>query len=119
MKTATTPQEADVKALIEAEMLRQMEHERQRINRKRDERRTQDAVVIRQAAPDDSGRLRRLAMLDSAPAPHGPMLVAEREGLLVAALPLGGGRAIADPFEPTAGIIGLLELRRAQLRPAA
>jgi hypothetical protein len=31
---------------------------------------------------------------------------------------MGGGRAIADPFEPTAGIVGLLELRRNQLRPA-
>jgi hypothetical protein len=78
-----------------------------------------DAVVIRQSAPEDNGRLQRLAMLDSAPAPHGPMLVAEREGMLVAALPMSGGRAIADPFEPTAGLVGLLELRRSQLRPAA
>jgi hypothetical protein len=107
-----------VKALIEAELFRQLEHDRQRITRTRAERKTADAVVIRSSAPADSGRLKRLAMLDSAPAPHGPMLVAEREGVLVAALPLGGGRAIADPFEPTAGIVGLLELRRAQLRPA-
>jgi hypothetical protein len=47
------------------------------------------------------------------------MLVAERDGVLVAALPLSGGRAIADPFELTAGVVGLLELRRAQLHPAA
>jgi hypothetical protein len=107
-----------VKALIEAELFRQIEHDRHRITRARAERKAADAVVIRSAAPDDSGRLKRLAMLDSAPAPHGPMLVAERDGILVAALPLGGGRAIADPFEPTAGIVGLLELRRAQLRPA-
>jgi hypothetical protein len=107
-----------VKALIEAEFFRQIERDRQRITRTRSERKTSDAVVIRQAAPDDSGRLQRLAVLDSAPQPHGPMLVAEREGVLVAALPLSGGRAIADPFEPTAGIVGLLELRRTQLRPA-
>jgi hypothetical protein len=107
-----------VKALIEAELFRQIEHDRQRITRTRSGRRTSDAVVIRQAAPEDSGRLQRLAVLDSAPQPHGPMLVAEREGVLVAAVPLSGGRAIADPFEPTAGIVGLLELRRAQLRPA-
>jgi hypothetical protein len=107
-----------VKALIEAEMFRQIERDRQRITRTRSERVTADAVVIRQASAGDSGRLQRLAILDSAPQPHGPMLVAEREGMLVAALPLGGGRPIADPFEPTAGVVGLLELRRAQLRPA-
>ena len=108
-----------MKALIEAEMFRQIEHDRQRITRRRRERRVSDALVIRRSSADDSGRLHRLAMLDSAPEPNGPMLVAEREGMLVAAVPLGDGRAIADPFEPTAGVVGLLELRRAQLRPAA
>jgi hypothetical protein len=107
-----------VKALIEAELFRQIERDRRRIARTR-RRPDADTLVIRQSSPDDSGRLHRLAMLDSAPEPHGPMLVAEREGILVAALPLGGGRAIADPFEPTNGIVGLLELRRTQLRPAA
>jgi hypothetical protein len=107
-----------VKALIEAELFRQIEHDRQRITRTRRARKADDSLVIRQASADDSGRLHRLAMLDSAPQPHGPMLVAERDGMLLAALPIGGGRAIADPFEPTAGVVGLLELRRAQLRPA-
>jgi hypothetical protein len=107
-----------VKALIEAELFRQIERDRQRMTRSRSERTRPDAVVIRQASAEDSGRLQRLALLDSAPRPHGAMLVAEREGVLVAAVPLSGGRAIADPFEPTAGIVGLLELRRAQLRPA-
>ena len=108
-----------MKALIEAEMFRQIERDRQRITRTRNARKALDSLVIRQSSPDDSGRLQRLALLDSAPQPHGPMLVAEREGLLVAAVPLGGGRPIADPFEPSAYVVGLLELRRAQLRPAA
>ena len=108
-----------MKALIEAEMFRQIERDRRRVTRTRKERRTFDSLVIRQSSPDDSGRLQRLAMLDSAPKPHGPMLVAERQGLLVAAVPLGGGRPIADPFEPSADVVGLLELRRAQLHPAA
>jgi hypothetical protein len=108
-----------VKALIEAEVFRQIQRDRQRITRRRAERPVADEVVIRSASDNDRGRLERLAMLDSAPAPRGPMLVAERGGLLVAAVPLGGGRPIADPFEPTAGIVGLLELRRTQLRPAA
>ena len=34
---------------------------------------------------------------------------------MLAALPLGAGRAIADPFEPTASAVALLELRRDQL----
>jgi hypothetical protein len=107
-----------VKALIEAELFRQIERDRRHKAGARADRRSVDAVVIREASAEDSGRLHRLAMLDSAPNPHGPMLVAERDGLLVAAVPMGGGPAIADPFEPTAGLIGLLELRRSQLRPA-
>jgi hypothetical protein len=35
---------------------------------------------------------------------------------MLAALPLGSGRVIADPFEPTAEVVALLELRAAQLR---
>ena len=108
-----------MKALIEAELFRQMEHDRQRSARKRAERKADGAVLIRASSESDSGRLQRLAILDSAPAPHGPMLVAERDGILVAAVPMDGGRAIADPFEPTAGVVGLLQLRRTQLRPAA
>jgi hypothetical protein len=108
-----------VKALIEAELFRQIENDRRRITRERAQRKAADAVVIRSSSDADSPRLQRLAMLDSAPAPQGPMLVAEREGVLVAALPIAGGRAIVDPFEPTAGLLGLLEMRRSQLRTAA
>ena len=107
-----------MKALIEAELFRQIENDRHRITRERAQRKA-DAVVIRSSSDADSGRLQRLAILDSAPAPRGPMLVAERDGVLVAAVPMDGGRAIADPFEPTLGLVGLLELRRAQLRPAS
>jgi hypothetical protein len=107
-----------MKALIQAELFRQIGRDRDRINRRRVQDAAFDALVIRNAAPGDNGRLARLALLDSAPAPSGPMLVAEREGMLVAAVPLSGGPSIADPFVPSADIIGLLELRRAQLRPA-
>lgn len=108
-----------MKALIDAELFRQIEHDRQSAARRRNERTATDALVIRTAVPEDGSRLRRLAILDSAPDPRGAMLVAEHDGVLVAALPIGGGRAIADPFEPTAAIVRLLELRRRQLRPAA
>ena len=108
-----------MKALIEAELFRQIENDRHRIARDRAQRKAADAVVIRSSSDADSRRLQRLAILDSAPAPQGPMLVAERDGVLVAAVPMDDGRAMADPFEPTLGLVGLLELRRAQLRPAS
>ena len=46
-------------------------------------------------------------------------MLAEQEGVLVAALTLGDGRSIADPFVPTKDILGLLEVRRAHLPAAA
>ena len=39
------------------------------------------------------------------------MLVAEIDERIVAAVPLDGGRAIADPFRPTADIVELLRTR--------
>ena len=107
-----------MKALIEAELFRQMELDRRRVANRPSVQAAYDALVIRRSYPEDKGSLHRLALLDSAPEPHGPMLVAEREGVLVAAVPLSGGRSIADPFVPTKDILGLLELRRKQLRPA-
>ena len=59
---------------------------------------TDERLVLRRAAAEDELSLARLARLDSAPRPSGPMLVAEIDGKLVAAVPFGGGRAIADPF---------------------
>ena len=75
-------------------------------------------LTVRNAVASDLSELARLAALDSATPPRGPALVAEADSRMLAALPLGSGRPIADPFEPTAGVVGLLELRRAQLRPA-
>jgi len=75
-----------------------------------------EQVTVRPAHPSDQGALAQLAMLDSASAPEGPALLAESGARIVAALPLGSGKAIADPFEPTAELVALLELRRAQLR---
>jgi hypothetical protein len=72
-------------------------------------------VTIRQAAAADAPRLRRLAELDSAPAPTGPALVAEVDGRLRAALPLDGTAPIADPFHRGAELIELLRMRAAQL----
>jgi hypothetical protein len=37
---------------------------------------------------------------------------------MLAALPLGSGRPVADPFHRTAELVALLELRRAQMDAA-
>lgn len=73
------------------------------------------SVTVRRAFPEDARAVDRLAQLDSGQVPTGPTLVAEVRGELVAALPLGGGRPVADPLRPTAELVGLLELRAAQL----
>jgi hypothetical protein len=82
-------------------------------------------ITIRFGHPGDAAALRRLAALDSKPAPAGPVLVAEVSGELWAAVTATGARrAIADPFRHTAELVALLHeradrlTRRAQPRPA-
>jgi hypothetical protein len=72
-------------------------------------------VTIRPAFPDDAAAVARLAALDSARLPAGPLLIAEVDGVPWAALTLHGGRAIADPFRPTAALVELLRRRAEQL----
>jgi hypothetical protein len=74
-----------------------------------------DTVTIRPAFPDDAAALARLAALDSARVPEGPLLLAEVGGEPWAALAPGSGRAIADPFRPTAALVELLRRRAEQL----
>jgi len=75
-------------------------------------------IVIRRAAARDGVALARLAALDSAAPPPGPLLVAEVEGEIRAALALDGDGAIADPFHRTAELVELLRLRASQLEAA-
>ena len=75
-------------------------------------------VTVRRSASGDESALARLAALDSARPPTGPALIAEADSRILAALPLGSGRPIADPFEPTAELVALLELRRTQIESA-
>jgi hypothetical protein len=72
-------------------------------------------ITVRRAVATDRSELERLAALDSTRPPRGPALVAEADSRMLAALPLGSGRPIADPFEPTSAIVALLELRAEQL----
>lgn len=77
-----------------------------------------ETLTIRRAVSADAEALRRLAQLDSAPTPGpAPMLIAEVAGELRAAVPLYGGRAIADPFHPTAELVALLTERMRQIAP--
>jgi hypothetical protein len=73
-------------------------------------------VTVRHSTAADELQLARLAALDSAKPITGSALVAESQARIVAALPLGSGRPIADPFEPSAELVALLETRAAQLR---
>lgn len=70
-------------------------------------------VKIYLSEPDDA--IGRLAQLDSAKRPSGTVLVAAIGAEPIAAVPLHGGPAIADPFQQTAELVCLLELRVAQL----
>jgi hypothetical protein len=72
-------------------------------------------LTIRQAGAADAEHLRVLAELDSANAPSLPLLVAEVDGRLRAALPLDGSAPIADPFHRGAELIELLRMRAVQL----
>jgi hypothetical protein len=76
-------------------------------------------VTVRRSTSGDESALARLAALDSATMPRGPALVAEADTRILAALPLGSGRPIADPFEPTAELVQLLQLRRGQIESAS
>jgi hypothetical protein len=77
-----------------------------------------ETLTIRPAAAADAEALRRLAQLDSAPTPApAPMLIAEVADELRAAMPLYGGRPLADPFHPTAELVALLTERTRQIAP--
>ena len=75
-----------------------------------------DGLTVRAATQRDGEAVRLLAALEGAPMPSGPVLVAEVGDEVVAALPLDGGRALADPFRLTKQYVDLLELRARQLR---
>jgi hypothetical protein len=75
---------------------------------------TAPTVLIRAARGSDGPILERLAALDSQALPAGPMLVAEQDGEIVAALDIEGGARIADPFRRTAGLLELLSLHAAR-----
>ena len=77
-----------------------------------------DSVAVRLAGPADEAAIQRVAELDSSVAAGGPHLVAEADGRVIAALAIGSGHAVADPFSWTADVVALMKLRAAQIRKA-
>jgi len=73
-------------------------------------------TIIRLATQADARALGRLAQLEGVDAPIGRVLVAETDGVVLAALGVSGGNAIADPFHPTASLVSQLAEARASLR---
>jgi hypothetical protein len=76
---------------------------------------TPATIAIRAATPADGPVLTRLAALDSAPVPFGPVLIAEVGGEARAALALRDGSVVADPFARTAELVQLLKVHAASV----
>ena len=74
-----------------------------------------EPVTIRAAGPDDVDTLRRVAELDSARPLTGHVLLAEHHGEPLAAISLGAGSVVADPFRRSTDAVHLLRLRRYQV----
>jgi len=74
-----------------------------------------EAVTLRHAGAGDTFAIARLA---GAHPPGGPLLVAEVDGELRAALSLADGAVLADPLAPSAAALELLRARALQLEDA-
>jgi hypothetical protein len=75
-----------------------------------------EPITIRPLTPGDGTALAGLAQRDSRRTPPEPLLGAEADGALVAAISIADGRVVADPFRPTADAVELLRLRARHLR---
>jgi hypothetical protein len=76
------------------------------------------SITIRPAYADDQAALARLAALDSAAGvPASPVLVAEVDDELRAALSLADETVIADPFFATQHLLRLLRAHAAAVTP--
>jgi hypothetical protein len=79
----------------------------------------EEAVSVRIATDVDAAVLRHLALLDSARPLRSPVVVAEVDDTPIAARSLADGRAVADPFVHTAGILDLLTTYAARVAAVA
>ncbi len=75
------------------------------------------AIELRLSACRDE--LERLAQLSERKLRGGDWIVADVNGVPVAAVSLDDGSTVYDPFKPTSQVVSLLELRRKQVLAAA
>ena len=77
-----------------------------------------ETITIRSFEEGDAAAVELVAELDERPVPPGPLLVAEIEGTVEAAVGMSGGETIANPFAACADVVELLQTRAEQLRAA-
>lgn len=110
---------ADFRQLLLTENVRRTERDARRAYALRPRREpsslTEQSVALRLCTVHDDLALAQLAELEGRPLPRGRYVIAEVDGVLVAAQPLGGGRPLTDPFRATAHLLPLLRLRVRQL----
>lgn len=76
-------------------------------------------IAIRSAGPADAAAIRLLARLIDRTVPADPVLVAESDGAIVAALSVSSNEIVTDPFRATGDLVALLQLRSEQLHSLA
>jgi hypothetical protein len=76
---------------------------------------TRTTLTIRHANVADASDLAQLAAVDSAAPLTGDALVAFVDGEPWAAIELGSGAVVADPFRPSGELVELLRLRAGAL----
>jgi hypothetical protein len=77
-----------------------------------------ESIMIRPLREDDVSAVELLAELQERPVPPGPLLLAEVEGTIEAAIGLESGETVANPFSESGAAVSLLHVRAAQLRAA-
>lgn len=75
----------------------------------------QAGITVRPASTADADAIADLAALDSVRVPPGPLLLAEADDDLRAALSLTDGTVISDPFHLTGDVVALLRDRAGEL----
>jgi hypothetical protein len=76
-------------------------------------RRGEGSLTLRHARPADAEAIEDLASMEEVVL-HAPLMVAVREGRVVAALSLADGTVAADPFVRTADAVTLMRMRARQ-----
>ena len=118
LEKATATMNTAISAAVAADHIADLRHaaEHQRAATSAPARRSDEQVIaLRVAQPEDDSDVSRLAQLDDAPLPIGPVMLAVVDGEAVAALSLNDGRVVANPFVATEKAVSLLRLRATQL----